>query len=361
MEMELETYLHNHIVGGLYGQALGDAWGMAASLRPDQTWTYYNGWLEHLAPGLPDHPIHARLKAGQVTDDTEQAMALVQVIISEGQITVEGAAKAILTWYDHIDGDNSPVVGPSTKRAVKALKSGVDPHQTGLRGDTNGGAMRISPIGLIHPGRPEAAVADAIIACTPTHFTDVALSGACAVAAAVARAMTPDTTLEEIIEAAIKGADTGLRRGTPWFGASVAHKIDFAVQLATDATLDEKDRLQNMYDLIGATLAPADSVPCAFGILAMANGDPVETAILAAALSGDADTIAAMACAIAGTWQGGDAIPVEYMETIRQANPHYDFEEIAEALYEIARLNYYADPPPVDELPPLDFLSDDQS
>ena len=36
------------------------------------------------------------------------------------------------------------------------------------------------------------------------------------------------------------------RRGAPWFGASVAHKIDFAVQLATDATLHEKDRLQNM-------------------------------------------------------------------------------------------------------------------
>ena len=49
------------------------------------------------------------------------------------------------------------------------------------------------------------------------------------------------------------------------------------------------------------------------------------------------------------------------METIRQANPQYNFEEIAEALYEIARLNYYADPPSVDESPPLDFLSDNES
>jgi ADP-ribosylglycohydrolase len=130
--------------------------------------------------------------------------------------------------------------------------------------------------------------------------------------------------------------------------------------LATDATLHEKDRLQNLYELIGATLAPADSVPCAFGVLAMANGNPVETAILAAALSGDADTVGAMACAIAGAWQGGDAIPAEYMETIRQANPHYDFEELAEALYDIARLNYYAELPPGDDSPPLDFLSENQ-
>jgi hypothetical protein len=68
-----------------------------------------------------------------------------------------------------------------------------------------------------------------------------------------------------------------------------------------------------------------------------------------------------MACAIAGAWQGGDAIPVEYVETIRRANPQYDFEETAEALYEIARLNYSADPSPTDALPPLDFLSEDQS
>ena len=354
--MDLETYLHNHILGGLYGQALGDAWGMPAYFRPDQTWTHFNGWLEELVPAPPDHPVHAGFQAGQVTDDTQQAQALVQTIVSHGQITVADAASAIVAWYDQIGGDNSRYVGPSTRRAVKALKAGGDPYQTGLQGDTNGGAMRISPIGLLHPGNPAAAIEDAIIACTPTHFTDVAVSGACAVAAAVAQAMMPDTTLEEIVTVAVQSADAGLRRGTPWFGASVARKIDFAVQLATDASLMERDRLQNLYDLIGATLSPADSVPCAFGILAMADGNPEEAAIFAAALSGDADTIGAMACAIAGAWQGVDAIPLRHIETIRQANPQYDFEEIAEALYELARINYYAEPPPADDTPSIGFL-----
>jgi ADP-ribosylglycohydrolase len=71
----------------------------------------------------------------------------------------------------------------------------------------------------------------------------------------------------------------------------------------------------------------------------MAEGDPVETAIYAAALSGDADTVGAIACAIAGAWQGVDVIPFEHIETLRQANPQYNFEEIAEELYEIALLN----------------------
>lgn len=352
--MELETYLYAHIIGGLYGQALGDAWGMPAYFRPDQTWTHYNGWLDRLEPAPPDHPVHRGLQAGQFTDDTQQAFALANAIIHDGQITAEGAARAIVSWYNQIDGDNSPFVGPSTRRAVQALKAGADPRQSGLHGDTNGGAMRVSPIGLIHPGNPQAALEDAVIACTPTHFTDVAVSGACAVAAAIARAMTPNTTLEEIINAGIHAADAGLRRGSPWFGPSIARKIDFAVQLATDGTLPEQERLQNLYDLIGATLAAADAVPCAFGVLAMAEGHPTETAILAANLSGDADTIGAMACAIAGAWQGIDAIPIEHIDLLRQANPDYNFEETAEALYEIARNNYYGTPPPP-EAPP-DFL-----
>ena len=358
--MELETYLFPHILGGLYGQALGDAWAMPAAFRPDLTWARYNGWIEEFFPAPPDHPVHAGFLAGQVTDDTQQALALAQSIITDGQITVEGAARAILNWYKQINGDVSAFVGPSTRKAVAALKAGTDPHLSGLQGDTNGGAMRISPIGLIHPGNPPAAVEDAIIACTPTHFADVAVSGACAIAAAVAQALTPDTTLEDIIGVAVQGADLGLRRGSPWLGASVARKIDVAVQLATDASLTEQDRLQNLYDLIGSTLAPADSVPCAFGVLAMANGKPVETAIFAAALSGDADTVGAMACAIAGAWQGIDAIPMEHIDTLRQANPEYDFEETAEALYEIARNNYHSAPPQINQEIPPDFLTDER-
>lgn len=342
--MHLETYAYDHILGGLYGQALGDAWGMPAYFRPYQTWEYYNGWLEELVAAPPDHPLHAGFAAGQITDGTQQAIVVAQTIIAQRQITVEGVAQAMVAWYDRIDGDNAAFIGPSTRRAVKALKTGQDPQTTGLRGDTCGGAMRISPVGLIHPGQPEAAAVDAIVACTPTHFTDVAFSGACAVAAAIAQAMTPNTTLETIIDMAIWGAETGLQYGSSWFGASVGRKIDFAVQLATDVTLTEQERIQNLYDLIGSTLSIADSVPCVFGILALAEGNPTNTAIYAAALSGEAHIVGSIACAIAGAWHGVEAIPLDYIQTIRQANPDHDFEEIAEGLYEVAIENHTAPP-----------------
>ncbi len=348
--MDLEAYIYSHILGGLYGQALGDAWAMPALYRPNQTWDYYNGWVDELTPAPPDHPVHPGFRAGQVTNDTQQAIVLAQTIIAEGKITVEGTANAIVAWYDQLNDANSALIHPSTHRAVAALKAGEDPQLSGVYGDTSGGAMRVSPVGLIHPGQPEAAVQDAIISCTPTHFTDVAVSGACAVAAAVGQAMVPDTTLEDIIDMAIWGADTGLQYGTHWLGASVARKIDFAVQLASDVNLSERDRIQNLYDLIGATLAVTDAVPCALGILAMANGNPIQTAIYAAALSGDADTVGAIAGAIAGAWHGIEAIPLEYVEILRQANPQYDFEAIAEGLYQVALQNEASSPQSDDNL-----------
>jgi ADP-ribosylglycohydrolase len=76
----------------------------------------------------------------------------------------------------------------------------------------------------------------------------------------------------------------------------------------------------------------------------MADGHPVYAAIYAAALSGDADTVGAIACAIAGTWQGVEVIPADHLETIRQANPQYNFEQTADGLYEIALRNYQARP-----------------
>ncbi len=50
--------LKNKILGGLYGQALGDAWGMPAYFTIDQTWEAYGGWITEFLSGPADHPVH---------------------------------------------------------------------------------------------------------------------------------------------------------------------------------------------------------------------------------------------------------------------------------------------------------------
>ncbi|MCK4900652.1 MAG: ADP-ribosylglycohydrolase family protein, partial [Anaerolineales bacterium] len=89
--------MYDRILGGLFGQALGDAWAMPAMLTPGDTWEKYGGWVTEFLPGPQDHPVHAGLSPGQVTDDTEQAFALAEAIIQDGGVTVEGAARAIVS------------------------------------------------------------------------------------------------------------------------------------------------------------------------------------------------------------------------------------------------------------------------
>jgi ADP-ribosylglycohydrolase len=325
------------ILGGLYGQALGDAWAMPALLKPQDTWERYGGWITGFMPGPADHPVHHGLAAGQITDDTEQAFALAKVFIQDGKVTSGGAARAVINWYDSIDGDNTPYVGPSTRRAVMAIKAGEPLNVTGRMGDTNGAAMRVSPVGLMHPGNLEAAVKDAYLSCVPTHNTDVAISGACAVAGAIAVAMQDGVTLDEIIAAGMKAADMGRQYGYTWIGASVSRRIDLAVKIAR-AEMSDQEKIQELYDVIGSTLAIPDSVGSAFGVLVMADGDPRQTAIYAAALSGDADTVGAMACAIAGAWKGAGAFDKSITDTLRKANPGYDFDQVAQGLLTLAQV-----------------------
>lgn len=306
--------LKSKILGGLYGQALGDAWGMPAYFHPDQTWKTY-GWITDFLPDPPDHPVHAGLPAGRITDDSEQAFSLAQAYIQQGRVTLEATIEAIIAWYDRTDGDNNPYVGPSTRRGVQALKRGDDPHKTGLWGDTNGSAMRVSPVGLIHAGDPMWAIEDATTSCIPTHNTSVAISGACAVAAAVAVAALEDVTLDAVVAAGLLGAELGRQKGRSWSGASVSRRIEMAATIARKGT-EPLSRLREIYDVVGTSLGLPDTVGSAFGVLVMAEGDPKQTAIYAANLSGDADTVGAIACAIAGTYKGIEAFEPAIIERL---------------------------------------------
>ena len=329
--------LKDKILGGLYGQALGDAWGMPAYFDPYQTWEVYGGWIDKFLPGPADHPVHFGLPAGRITDDSEQAFSLARVFIKNGGVTLEGAVEAIITWYDRVGGDESPYVGPSTRRGVQALKRGEDPHTTGLWGDTNGAPMRISPVGLLHPGDPVGAVRDAVTVCTPTHNTNVAISGAAAVAAAVAVAMTEDATLDAVISAGMLGAELGRQHGRRWLGPSVARRIEMGVRIARGPG-DAFRRLVEIYDVVGASLSVPETLGAAFGVLAMADGDPKQTAIYAANLSGDADTVGAIACAIAGAYRGIGAFDPEIIATLDadEVFAEYGVREIADGLLALA-------------------------
>ena len=167
------------ILGSLYGMAAGDSLGVPSSfMTPDyieKTW----GWIDTFYPAEKGHIFHDGLKAGEYTDDTEQALALMNSFIRNKKVVPLDVVTEILAWADRVKGKYASPLGPSTERALKAIRAGGSIEESGRYGNTNGSAMRISPVGIIHGLRDSSCdelVRDVYQTCMPTHNTTVCTS-----------------------------------------------------------------------------------------------------------------------------------------------------------------------------------------
>lgn len=302
--------------GALAGLALGDALGM-----PTQSFTRAEvvRRFGRVVPGLvdapDDQPVAAGMRAGSVTDDTEQALLLAGHLVRRaGRPDPRAWALELLAWEERMTARGSrDLLGPSTSRAVHAIRAGADPAAAGATGTTNGAAMRIAPLGLARawgvtpPAR--RAFLDAVESvCLPTHHTGVAVAGAAAVAAAVSVAVD-GAGCEEVLDAAAAAAREGARRGRPVPGPSVAARLEWV--RAEVAARDEDVVDDWLYDVVGTTVATSESVPAALALLPAALRDPWTTLRRAASLGGDTDTVAAVLGAVAGAVLGRRGLPAQ--------------------------------------------------
>jgi ADP-ribosylglycohydrolase len=277
--------------------------------------------LRGFEPAPARHPIAAGLPAGAITDDTEQAVLLGRLLVrGDGTIEPRELAAALVSWEHRMAERGSlDLLGPSTKRAVAAVLAGAPPDQAGASGNTNGAAMRITPVGIavaLDPANPASltSLVDQVEAASSlTHNTSIALAGAAAVAAAVSAGVS-GAGITDATTLAIEAARIAAHRGHWVAGADVAARIAWAVSLV--AGRDQAAAADLIYTLVGTSLAPQESVPAAFAVLAAVPGHPWQACLLAASLGGDSDTIAAMAGAIAGACQGVTAFPPDAIAVI---------------------------------------------
>jgi ADP-ribosylglycohydrolase len=306
--------------GALYGLAIGDALGMPTQLLSRrQIRQRWGPLLTGFEPAPPGHPIAAGMPAGAVTDDTEQAVLLGRLLLA-GPVDPRELAASLVAWEAAMAARGSlDLLGPSTRRAVQAVLAGTPPDEAGVSGDTNGAAMRITPVGIkAGPADPRALVDAVHEASLVTHNTSVALAGAAAVAAAVSAgiggAASGGGGVAAATEAAVDAARIGAERGHWVAGADVAARIRWAAGLVTG--LPAEDAAEVIYTLVGTSLATQESVPAAFAVLSAVPGDPWRACLLAASLGGDCDTIAAMAGAIGGAVHGLSAFPAHAVEVV---------------------------------------------
>jgi ADP-ribosylglycohydrolase len=311
-------------LSALQGLAIGDALGMPYQLLPRAEIVALIG--EPIVSGFraasAEHPIAAGLPAGSITDDTEQALLVAQLLIEgDGSIAPTALAAALVRWEENMRRRGShDLLGPSTTRAVQAVLRGEPVETAGRFGTTNGAAMRVTPVGIATPvtdlERLVTAVADS---CSVTHSTSLALAAASAVAAAVSAGIA-GADIAEATRVAIDAAALARDRGHFVAGGDVAARIAWAVELAQTHAADPVGALDRIALLVGTSLAAQESVPAAFAVLALHADDPWQAVRAAASLGGDADTIAAIAGAIAGAVHGVVAWPADAVATVERVN-----------------------------------------
>ena len=180
------------ILGALYGQAIGDSMGMPTELWPIQKIRRKFGQnITTFLDGTDDNDIAINYKAGEYTDDTNQAFAILDALIeTDWKPDTKTLVKHILQWADAAGAWTNNVLGPSSKAALKLVKEGKDPSEVTKSALTNGCGMRIAPIGTLYEPKDFDKLIEMVYEVTRiTHSSDVAISGAAMIAGAVTAAV----------------------------------------------------------------------------------------------------------------------------------------------------------------------------
>ena len=301
--------------GALVGLAIGDALGMPTQSLSYEVIREQFHKVKTFNDPSPQHPYAAGLKAGMVTDDTEQSLLVASLLTSKnGVFDQREFAKQLISWEESIrDRGLLDLLGPSTKAALTNLQAGMDPAFTGLGGTTNGAAMRIAPVGIICPSTDIDRLVNKVIEVSMlTHNTSSALGAAAAVAGIISGSidsLAPTDAVALGIEAAERAAMHGFQDG-----GDIVARIKRAVVIASSGD-DEQLRKE-----IGTSVNATQSVPCAIGLFVMYQSNPWEGCCIAASIGDDTDTIAAIAGAMLGASCGPDGFPGNAINTVETIN-----------------------------------------
>ncbi|WEV63474.1 ADP-ribosylglycohydrolase family protein [Bifidobacterium sp. ESL0732] len=312
--------------GALTGLAIGDALGMPTqSMSHASIVKAYGGPIQDFRDAVDDQPIAPSMKAGSVTDDTDQAFILAHRLIEDGgDLDVMAYAQDLLAWEQRMRAKGSlDLLGPSTKAALEKLSQGVSPELTGKYGTTNGGAMRSAPVGIAFaPG--EALCAAARRSCIVTHNTTQGIESTTLIAAVVSFGLEGGDLKDNMRKAV--SLVLGLNHFGSWSAkASVVARVKAVLGYLDSASgkaacCEDDDFAAFLRDIVGTSVEANESVPAAFAIAYRFADKPFEALCLAASLGGDTDTMAAMAGAMLGAAYGPDVFGKEQVQKVEKQN-----------------------------------------
>ncbi len=285
-------------LGCWWGQMAGDALGsMVEFSDPQELAQRYPQGLKN----MDRSPVWGTA-AGQLTDDTEMAIELLDALPAEGDgVDWDRVAHGYVLWYASHPFDTGNTIrsvlrGPAQRAPVEGLAE-VLRQRTGLSSQANGALMRESPLGIWGAGLAPAdlgalAREDARL----THPHPVCLDASALYVATLGHVIQHGGTGQD----AYRFAHTYQRE----------HGSEAAVMRCLEQAADE---------------APPISLHTGYVLTALHNAffqawhaADSEAAITATVmLGGDTDTNAAIAGALAGAVHGEAAIPLRWRQTLR--------------------------------------------
>jgi ADP-ribosylglycohydrolase len=307
-----------HYEGAMLGLAIGDALGFPAEFLSIQEIRSRYG-----PKGITDLQPSAGHPAGTYTDDTQMTLALARAIIARGNASegefLDEVAREFVAWSQSPDNDRAP--GMTCMAACRALAADPSWRAPG-RNDSKGcgTAMRSAPIGLAWHGDEETIIRLAAKTSELTH------GHPCATAGSLATALLTSWALDGIKPRAM--FDRLMSVTTPISG-------EFAAKLRqVPDVLD--DEPESAYAVLGEAWVAEEAIACALYAFWRTPTDYRQTVITAANMDGDADSVACIAGAISGAFNGVDAIPQAWQNQVEDgkalrdiANQLHSFGESA--------------------------------
>jgi ADP-ribosylglycohydrolase len=300
---------HERVIGCFKALATGDAIGKQTETlsRADvQRWypggiSGFHGWPGEVIPRYAGKRYEWRV--GETTDDTEQTFAVTRALLREGRASHK-------------------TIGQELLQCRKSLHPGVsmwtfvqtgDPSRIASEGDGCGAAMRTAPVGVLYPsGRLDQLIQGAYECAIPTHGGQLALCAAAAVASAVSAALDGWPS-REVLTLAIT-ASKEAERLRPCAEASIAASIqEIHSNLAKSGHLAVDEIADRFFPD-----KPQTIVPLAIS-LALLTHSAQETALLAANIGGDSDSVASIGGAIAGAMHP-ETVNQEWFEVVDRIN-----------------------------------------
>ena len=320
--------------GCLIATAIGDAIGMPASfMSPSQINRVY-GRLNNFVTPSEEQTAHNSVIEGGITDDTQESLIISSVLTEAGQFDTTLFIQKMKEWAESNNMLDSTVIGPSTRLFLETILSNGNYIEAGKKGDTNGAAMRVAPIGIFHHKNVDHAIKDAIASALPSHGSKPGIASACAISAAVSKSVAGNTSINEVMDAAILGAIRGEEIGYDIPSPSVSARIKLAKEIVNrnqDKTLEEISLL--LYQYIGAGMKSYESIPLSLGVFYAAKGIVTDGILAVVNIGDDADTNGAIVGALCGAYSGASSIKKNWIEKIEMVNS-ISFEIIAKNLLE---------------------------